>query len=56
MPIQTTTNIPNCMTIHKLQFRTSQGEHLQCLKEYIIKGWPENRDQMPQDTRTYWMF
>ena len=33
--MQITTNIPECMTIHKA---TSQGEHLQCLKEHIIHG------------------
>ena len=50
--IQTTTNIPDCMTIHKLKQAMSQDEHLQCLKEYIIKGWLERRDQIPQDIAT----
>ena len=42
--ICTTTSIPDCMTIHELQQATSQNECLQCLKEHIIQGWPENRD------------
>ena len=42
--IQMTTNIPECMTVHDIQQATSQGQHLQCLKGYIIQGWPENRD------------
>ena len=51
--IQTTTNIPDCMTKHKLQKETSQDEHLQQLKEHNIKGWPEKIDHIPQDIRTY---
>ena len=35
--------------MHKLQQATSQEEILQPLKEHIIQGWPENRDQIPQD-------
>ena len=34
----------------------SQNEHMQCLKEHTIQGWPENRYQIPQDMRTYWKF
>ena len=30
--IQTTTNVPDCMTIQELQKATSQDEHLQHLK------------------------
>ena len=51
--IKTTTNIPECMTIHKPQQATLQDEHLQCLKDRIIQDWPESRDQIPQDIRTY---
>ena len=49
--IQTTTNIPECMTIHELQQVTCQDQHMQCLKEYIIQGWPEHKDQEQQDIR-----
>ena len=54
--IQTMTNIPDCMTIQQLQQGTSQDDHLQQLKCYIIRGWPENKDQIPQDMQTYWKF
>ena len=47
--IQTMTNIPDCMTIQHLQQATSQDDHLQQLKGYIIRGWPENKDHIPQD-------
>ena len=49
--IPATTNILDCITIHKLQQATSQNEDLQHLKEPIIQGWPENRDQIPQGMR-----
>ena len=44
------------MTIHELQQATSQNEHLPQLNQHIIKGWPDNKDQIPQDIRTYWTF
>ena len=44
------------MTIHKLQQTPSQDEHLQHLKDHIIQGWPEGRDQIRHDMRTFWMF
>ena len=54
--IQTTTNIPVNMTIQDLQQAMSQDEHLQQLKEHIIRSWPENGDQIPQSKRTSWTF
>ena len=52
--IQTTTNISECMTIHELQEVTCQDKHMWCLKEYIIQDWPEYRDHVQQDMRSYW--
>ena len=54
--IQTTTNILDCMMMHQLQQAISQNDHLQQLKDYIIRGWPENKDQIPQDMQAYWLF
>ena len=51
--IQIVTNIPDCMSIKQQQQAASQDDYLQQLKGYIIIGWPENKDQMPQDMRTY---
>ena len=43
--IQTTTNIPDCMMIQQSQQATSQDNHLQQqFTDYIIRGWPENKD------------
>ena len=44
--IQTMINIPDCTIIQQLQQVTSQDEHLQELKDNIIRGWPENKDQI----------
>ena len=44
------------MTVQELQEAMSQDQHHQCLIEYVIQGWPENKNQLPQDIRTYWTF
>ena len=54
--IQTATNIPECISVPQLQQEMVQDAHWQWLKQYIIIGWPENRDQMAWDMRKYWMF
>ena len=35
---------------------TCRDQHMQCLKEYIIQGWPEQEDQVQQAIRPYWIF
>ena len=54
--MQTTLNIPECMSILQTQLATVQDEHLQWLKGYIIVGWPEIKDQVQCNIRTYWPF
>ena len=54
--VETATNIPEYMTIHELQHETALDNHLQQLKEHIIKRWPENRDNIPQNLKPYWTF
>ena len=44
--IQTTTNIPECISIHELQKATLEDNHLQQLKEQVIRGRPEYRDHI----------
>ena len=44
------------MSIPQSQQATTQDDHLQWLKGYIIVGWPETRDQILQDIRMYWTF
>ena len=52
----TATNIPECMTIYELQHETALDNNLQQLKECIIKGWPENKDNIAQNLRPYCTF
>ena len=47
---ETSTNIPECMMICNLQHEIDQDNHLQQLKECIIKGWPA------QNLRPCWTF
>ena len=54
--VETAINIPECMMIHELQHKTAIDIHLQKLKEYIIKGWPENIDNVTKNLRSYWTF
>ena len=46
------TDIPECMPISHIQ-QTVQHEHLQCLKNIIITGWPNTKDQLHIDKRPY---
>ena len=54
--IQRSTNIPECMSITQIQQMTTQNEHLQWLRGYIITGWPEIKDQVQHDIWSYWSF
>ena len=45
--IQLMTNAPEFMTFNKLKEVTSQDQYLQQLMEYIMQGWPDNKDQLP---------
>ena len=53
--VETTTNIP-CLTIHELHHKMALDNTLQQLKECIIKGLPENKENMSQNLRPYWTF
>ena len=44
--IQTSMNVPECMSIQQIQQATAQVGHLQWLKGYIITGWPESKDPL----------
>ena len=36
--------------------KQSQDQHLQHLMEYVIHGWHDTKNQLPQDIRAYWTF
>ena len=54
--IQTTANITDCMNIQELQQAGLEDEHLKQPKEHIIKGWPEKKDQIPQNMKAHGIF
>ena len=51
--IQSTTDIPECISISQVKQATVQDEHLQHLKNIIIAGWPSTKDQLHIDIRPY---
>ena len=44
------------MSTWHIQQATVQDEHLQWLKCFIITGWPDTKDWLHQDIRSYWSF
>ena len=54
--IPSVTDIPDCMSILQIQQTTAQDEHHQCLKNIIITGWPNTKDQLHIDKRPYWSY
>ena len=54
--IQSMRDILECMSISQNQQMTAQDEHLQCLKNVIITGWLNMKDQLHIDIRLYWSY
>ena len=54
--IQSPTDIPECMSILQIQQASAQDDHLQCLKSFIITGWPSTKDKMHSDLKPYWSY
>ena len=50
------TDIPECMSILQIQQTTVQDEHLQHLKNIIITGWLNTKDQLHINIRLYWSY
>ena len=51
--IQSATDIPECVSILQIQWATTQNDHLQCLKIFIIAGWPSTKDEMHSNLKPY---
>ena len=51
-----TTNVPECMTVKWSKGGDIPRKHLLWLRDYIIRGWPDNKVQLPWDIRTYLTF
>ena len=54
--IQSVTNIPECISMLQIQWESTQDDHLQCLKCFIIAGWPSTKDKMHSDLNPYWFY
>ena len=51
--IQSRTDILECMSISQIQQASTQDEHLQCLKSFIVTGWPRTQDELHADLKPY---
>ena len=54
--IQNVTDIPECISIKKIQQASTQDEHLQHPNSSIIAGWPSTRDELHSDLRLDWSY
>ena len=54
--IQTTTDMPECLSITDLQQASSQDSHIQKLKHFIITGWFNSRDDVSEELKPYWAY
>ena len=54
--IQTTTDMPECLSMTDLQQVLSQDSHIQKLKHFIITGWPNSKDEVSKELKPYWSY
>ena len=54
--IQNATDMPECMSMAEIQQASSQDDHLQQLKSFIIAGWPDTKDKLHTELRPYWLY
>ena len=54
--IQTTMDIPECVSMAEIQQASSINNHLQKLRGIIITGWPDTRDELHLDLQPYWSY
>ena len=54
--IQNATDMPECISVAEIQHALSQDNHLHQLKNLIIAGWPDAKDELHTDLRPYWSY
>ena len=54
--IQNSMDMPECISMAEIQQASSQDNHLQQLKKFIIAGWPNTKDELHTDIRLYWLY
>ena len=47
--IQTTTDMPECLSMTELQQASSQDSHIQKLKHFIITGGPDSKEEVSEE-------
>ena len=51
--IQNSIDMPECVSMEEIQQASSQDDHLQQLKKFIIAGWPNTKDELHINIRLY---
>ena len=54
--IQTATDMPECLSMTELQQASSQDNHLQKLKHFIIAGWSYRKNEISAELKPYWSY
>ena len=54
--IESVTDIPECVSISQIQQAFTQDDHLQCLKSFIIAGWPSTKEELHINLQPYWSY
>ena len=54
--IQSATDIPECICISQIQHTMAQDKHLECLKNIIITGWLNTKDELHSNIRPCWPY
>ena len=54
--IQSATDMPECISMAEIQLASTQDNHLQCLKCFIIAGWPDTKDELHTLLKSYWSY
>ena len=54
--IQTTTDMLEYLSTADLQQASSQDSHIQKLKQFIITGWPDSKDEISEELEPYWSY
>ena len=52
--IQATMEMPECVSVAEIQQASSLDNHLKQLKDIMITGWPDSRDELHVDLQLYW--
>ena len=49
--IQSMTDMPECISMAEIQQASTQDNHLQCIKRFIIAGCPDTKDELHADLK-----